>query len=344
VGGPPILDQRTGSQVSALLSNTGRARRHPFPVGRRECVQTSVPARPARPLRRARSNGPRSAPARGNPGPPRARWGGRKEAGPRGGHPNVPAGRGTWKELTPHLPPRRHVRSQSARSPSCSRRPPASRPGGPWKDAGADHRVARLRSLAFAGNRPSRKPRRRSGTARPHPRCETPLTHRPAGRRPGGNRRGIRPDARAVDERAAAPCRRSAAIVQRLRPCLILIDEWGLSARQLHAQSDLPAGSVETHFTRPGPDRIGEAARRCLVAISLPASGTGGSPHIRAEDVEVGGARGRKASDRLRNGRRRDRELLAGLLWRGTPQHRCPPWLARGDDRAVDGQWQRIVQ
>ena len=35
--------------------------------------------------------------------------------------------------------------------------------------------------------------------------------------------------------------------------------------------------------------------------ISLPASDTGGSPHTRADDVEVGGQRGREALDRLRN-------------------------------------------
>ena len=35
--------------------------------------------------------------------------------------------------------------------------------------------------------------------------------------------------------------------------------------------------------------------------ISLPASDTGGSPHTRADDVEVGGQHGREALDRLRN-------------------------------------------
>jgi hypothetical protein len=35
--------------------------------------------------------------------------------------------------------------------------------------------------------------------------------------------------------------------------------------------------------------------------ISLPASDTAGSPHTQADDVEVGGQRGREALDRLRN-------------------------------------------
>ncbi|HBY95694.1 MAG TPA: hypothetical protein DEP84_17360 [Chloroflexi bacterium] len=34
-------------------------------------------------------------------------------------------------------------------------------------------------------------------------------------------------------------------------PCLVLIDEWVAYARQLHDQSDLPAGSFETQFTLP---------------------------------------------------------------------------------------------
>jgi hypothetical protein len=38
-----------------------------------------------------------------------------------------------------------------------------------------------------------------------------------------------------------------------------------------------------------------------LLVISLPASDTAGSPHARADDVEVGGQRGREALDRLRN-------------------------------------------
>ncbi|MCB0066837.1 MAG: ATP-binding protein, partial [Caldilineaceae bacterium] len=41
--------------------------------------------------------------------------------------------------------------------------------------------------------------------------------------------------------------------------------------------------------------------KNCLLVISLPASDTSGSPHTRANDEEVGGARGREALDRLRN-------------------------------------------
>src|SRR5207237_6500835 len=65
---------------------------------------------------------------------------------------------------------------------------------------------------------------------------------------------------------------------------------------------DLPAGSFETQF--PFAQVLTESARavkNCLVVISLPASDTAVSPHARADNVEVGGERGREALDRLRN-------------------------------------------
>ena len=85
-------------------------------------------------------------------------------------------------------------------------------------------------------------------------------------------------------------------------PCLILIDEWVAYARQLHDQSDLPAGGFETQFTfAQALTESAKLAKNCLLVISLPASDTAGSPHTQADDVEVGGQRGREALDRLRN-------------------------------------------
>ena len=85
-------------------------------------------------------------------------------------------------------------------------------------------------------------------------------------------------------------------------PCLILIDEWVAYARQLHDQSDLPAGSFETQFTfAQALTESAKAVDNCLLVISLPASDTTGSPHAQADEVEVGGQRGREALDRLRN-------------------------------------------
>ena len=85
-------------------------------------------------------------------------------------------------------------------------------------------------------------------------------------------------------------------------PCLILIDEWVAYARQLHDQSDLPAGGFETQFSFARVlTESAKLANNCLLVVSLPASDTSGSPHAQADDVEVGGQRGREALDRLRN-------------------------------------------
>ena len=106
----------------------------------------------------------------------------------------------------------------------------------------------------------------------------------------------------ADDERATSPGDVLRELMNQYGPCLILIDEWVAYARQLHDQSDLPAGSFETHFTFAQVlTESAKDAKNCLIVISLPASDTTGSPHAVADDVEVGGERGRAALNRLRN-------------------------------------------
>ncbi|MBC7077776.1 MAG: ATP-binding protein, partial [Synergistales bacterium] len=106
----------------------------------------------------------------------------------------------------------------------------------------------------------------------------------------------------ADDERATSPGDRLRELFNKYGPCLILIDEWVAYARQLHDEADLPGGSFETQFTfAQALTESARAARNCLVVVSLPASEGPGSPHSQAEDVEVGGLRGREALDRLRN-------------------------------------------
>ncbi len=108
----------------------------------------------------------------------------------------------------------------------------------------------------------------------------------------------IRPD----DERSTSPGDALRMLMNQYAPCLILIDEWVSYARQLHDQGDLPAGSFETHFTfAQALTESARMAKQCLLVISLPASDATGSPHAVADDVEVGGERGRAALDRLRN-------------------------------------------
>ncbi len=106
----------------------------------------------------------------------------------------------------------------------------------------------------------------------------------------------------ADDAKATSPGDALRELLKEYGPCLVLIDEWVAYARQLHDQGDLPAGSFETQFTFA--QALTESARlagNCLLVISLPASDTGSSPHIQADDAEVGGKRGREALERLRN-------------------------------------------
>ena len=106
----------------------------------------------------------------------------------------------------------------------------------------------------------------------------------------------------ADDEKATSPGDVLRELFNEYGPCLILIDEWVAYARQLHDQSDLPAGSFETQFTfAQALTEAVKAAKNCLLVISLPASDSQGSLHTHADDVEVGGQRGREALERLRN-------------------------------------------
>ena len=106
----------------------------------------------------------------------------------------------------------------------------------------------------------------------------------------------------ADDEKATSPGDILRDLFNTYSPCLILIDEWVAYARQLHDQSDLPAGSFETQFTfAQALTEAAKAAKNCLLVISLPASDSVGSPPTRVDDVEVGGQRGREALERLRN-------------------------------------------
>ena len=106
----------------------------------------------------------------------------------------------------------------------------------------------------------------------------------------------------ADDEKATSPGDRLRELFREYGPCLILVDEWVAYARQLHDQSDLPAGSFETQFSfAQALTESAKLAGNCLLVVSLPASDTAGSPHTGADDVEVGGQRGREALDRLRN-------------------------------------------
>jgi predicted AAA+ superfamily ATPase len=98
---------------------------------------------------------------------------------------------------------------------------------------------------------------------------------------------------RADDENATSPGDVLGELFKEHGPCLVLIDEWVAYARQLHDQSDLPAGGFEPQFTFAQVlTESAKLVKNCLLVISLPASDTAGSPHAQADDVEVGGQRG----------------------------------------------------
>ncbi|UYN95212.1 MAG: DUF499 domain-containing protein [Enhydrobacter sp.] len=104
------------------------------------------------------------------------------------------------------------------------------------------------------------------------------------------------------DEKATSPGDVLRELFVEHGPCLVLIDEWVAYARQLHDQGDLPGGNFETQFSfAQALTESAKLANNCLLVVSLPASDTAGSPHTQADDVEVGGIRGREALDRLRN-------------------------------------------
>ena len=104
------------------------------------------------------------------------------------------------------------------------------------------------------------------------------------------------------DEKGTSPGAALRKLFRDYGPCLILIDEWVAYARQLHDDSDLPAGSFDTQFTfAQALTEAAKAVDNCLLVISLPASDTKGSPHSQADAAEVGGRRGREALHRLSN-------------------------------------------
>src|SRR5208337_2883233 len=80
------------------------------------------------------------------------------------------------------------------------------------------------------------------------------------------------------DEKATSPGDVLRELFVEYGPCLILVDEWVAYARQLHDQSDLPAGGFETQFSfAQALTESAKLAKNCLLVVSLPASDTPGS-------------------------------------------------------------------
>ncbi|UTT52007.1 DUF499 domain-containing protein [Microbacterium maritypicum] len=85
-------------------------------------------------------------------------------------------------------------------------------------------------------------------------------------------------------------------LFQTYGPALILIDEWVAYARQLVTDKELPAGSFETQFTfAQSLTEIVKSVPGIMLVVSIPASDTGSA------DIEIGGANGQLALERLQN-------------------------------------------
>ncbi|MFN3286699.1 MAG: Swt1 family HEPN domain-containing protein, partial [bacterium] len=185
-----------------------------------------------------------------------------------------------------------------------SGQPPAELPGveGVMAEAGV-HRLPLVRRVVLVGNRISPG----NPTTKPDGTVVRTLWGELAwqlGFAAGGLEEARRAYARVAkdDEHATSPGDVLRELFNTYGPCLVLIDEWVAYARQLHDTPDLPGGTFDTQFTfAQALTESARAAKNCLVAVSLPASDVPPSPHATAEDIEVGGVRGREALDRLRN-------------------------------------------
>jgi predicted AAA+ superfamily ATPase len=89
-------------------------------------------------------------------------------------------------------------------------------------------------------------------------------------------------------------------LLEQHSPALILIDEWVAYARQLVTEKSLAAGSFETQFTfAQSLTEIVQSVPGAMLVLSIPASDT--AQDGQGNDIEVGGANGQAALERLQN-------------------------------------------
>ena len=91
-------------------------------------------------------------------------------------------------------------------------------------------------------------------------------------------------------------------LIQNYAPALILIDEWVAYARGLHGKEDLAGGSFETQFSFA--QQLTQAVSSvpgAMLLVSIPASDIRLDDQGVATDLEVGGANGRLALEKLQN-------------------------------------------
>ncbi|PZU44169.1 MAG: AAA family ATPase [Microbacterium sp.] len=105
----------------------------------------------------------------------------------------------------------------------------------------------------------------------------------------------------AEDDRAGTnPGEALRTLTAKYSPALILIDEWVAYARQLVTDKELPSGSFETQFTfAQSLTEVVRSVPGAMLVVSIPASDTGDAGS--GSDIEIGGANGQLALERLQN-------------------------------------------
>ncbi|MCF6508334.1 DUF499 domain-containing protein [Blastococcus sp. MG754426] len=107
-----------------------------------------------------------------------------------------------------------------------------------------------------------------------------------------------------ADRTKTNPGQALADLLSQHAPCLILIDEWVAYARQLYGRDakDVAGGDFDTQFTFAQTlTEVAKTIPGCLVIISIPASSESSDAESSSTDLEVGGANGRLALERLQN-------------------------------------------
>ncbi|HZY70856.1 MAG TPA: Swt1 family HEPN domain-containing protein [Thermoplasmata archaeon] len=93
-----------------------------------------------------------------------------------------------------------------------------------------------------------------------------------------------------ADKTGTSPGDGLVELFKRYAPCVILIDEWVVYARQLYHVEGLPGGSFEAHFSfAQALTEAAKAVPKTLLVLAIPAS-----------DIEIGGEGGQAALDRLK--------------------------------------------
>ncbi|MDP9434771.1 MAG: Swt1 family HEPN domain-containing protein [Actinomycetota bacterium] len=107
-----------------------------------------------------------------------------------------------------------------------------------------------------------------------------------------------------ADRTKTNPGQALADLLSAHAPCLVLIDEWVAYARQLFGRDakDVAGGDFDTQFTFAQTlTEVAKTIPGCLVVISIPASSESSDAVASSTDLEVGGANGRLALERLQN-------------------------------------------